>query len=538
MKRDQILAELNQPWDIIVIGGGITGAGVFREGARAGLRCLLLEQRDFAWGTSSRSGKMVHGGLRYLGQGQIKTTWHSVRERENLLQEYAGMVESLEFLIPYYQNQHLTPHLLSAALTVYDLMAWRRDHSRLTAANFSRQIPDLEAQKLAGGFRFRDACTDDARLVLRVIQEGEGYGGIALNYVKAEEVSRAKSGRVQGTVVRDEVSKKTFELQSKLVINSTGVWADGLRSQLGKPTRLRRLRGSHLVFPSRRFPLRQALSFFHPADKRAVYVLPWEGVTLVGTTDIDHEFSLADEPRISYSEGEYLLAGVRELFPSLNLTVKDILATFAGVRPVLNTGKANPSKEARDHIIWNDNGLLTVTGGKMTTFSLLAREALAEIRRQISADSPGSSKGSRQMSNEIKGSKNENKSVARQAVHSEVRQEAVFQRLTGHYGCENALLMLQQANEREREIIPGTGILWLELRWAARQERVVHLEDLLLRRVRLGLLAPNGGSGLMQRIREIVQPELGWDDSQWEDEAGRYLKLWRDAYAPDLVAGR
>ena len=522
MKRDQILAELNRSWDIIVIGGGITGAGVFRESARAGLRCLLLEQRDFAWGTSSRSGKMVHGGLRYLGQGQIKTTWHSVRERENLLQEYAGMVETLAFLIPYYQKERLTPHLLSAALTVYDLMAWRRDHSRLTAENFSRQIPELDTQKLAGGFCFRDACTDDARLVLRVIQEGESYGGTALNYVKAEEVSRDKSGRVRGTVVRDEVSKKTFELQAKLVINSTGVWADSLRSQLGKPTRLRRLRGSHLVFPRRRFPLRQALSFFHPADRRAVYALPWEGVTLVGTTDIDHEFSLADEPRISYSEGEYLLAGVRELFPSLNLTVKDILATFAGVRPVLNTGKANPSKEARDHVIWNDNGLLTVTGGKMTTFSLLARETLAEIRRQISVDSPGNSNGSRQMSKEVKGLEN----------------EAVFQRLAGRYSSENALLMLQQANEREREIIPGTGILWLELRWAARQERVVHLEDLLLRRVRLGLLAPDGGSGLMEHIREIVQPELGWDDSQWENEAGRYLKLWRDAYAPDLVAGR
>ncbi|AET67195.1 glycerol-3-phosphate dehydrogenase [Desulfosporosinus orientis DSM 765] len=517
MKRDQILAELKKPWDIIVVGGGITGAGVFREGARAGLRCLLLEQRDFAWGTSSRSGKMVHGGLRYLGQGQVKTTWHSVREREKLLRDYKGMVESMGFLIPFYENDRLTPYLLGAGLTVYDLMAFRYDHSQLDAVNFGMQVPAMDSHGLTGGVRFRDARTDDARLVLRVIQEGESLGGAALNYVKVEEVCKDKTGRVQGVTLRDEVSKKNLEVRGQLVINATGVWADELRSQVGRSPRMRRLRGSHLIFPSWRFPLAQALSFFHPADKRSVYVLPWEGITLVGTTDVDHEYSLAEEPHISYREGKYLLEGVRKNFPSLNLTAKDIIATFSGVRPVINTGKTNPSKESRDHVIWNDNGLVTVTGGKMTTFSLLARETLAKVREYI----PTTGTGERKSQQVSKG--------------TERPMEAAFQRIAGRYGDDNGTIMLQQANEREREVIPGTNILWTELRWAARHEGVVHLEDLLLRRVRLGLLVSNGGAELMQRIREIVQPELGWNDQQWEHEESHYLELWQSAYSPGLI---
>lgn len=522
MERDEILAELKKPWDIIVVGGGITGAGVFREGVRAGFCCLLLEQRDFAWGTSSRSGKMVHGGLRYLGQGQIRTTWHSVREREKLLREYAGMVESMGFLVPYYENDRLTPYLLGAGLTVYDLMAFRYDHSQLDAVNFGMQVPAMDSHGLTGGVRFRDARTDDARLVLRVIQEGVSLGGIALNYVKVEEVCKDLTDRVQGVVLKDEVSKKNIEIRGQLVINATGVWADELRSQMGKSPRMRRLRGSHLIFPSWRFPLAQALSFFHPADNRSVYVLPWEGITLVGTTDVDHEHSLDQEPHISNSEGEYLLEGVRKNFPSLNLTAKDIISTFSGVRPVINTGKANPSKESRDHAIWNDNGLVTVTGGKMTTFSLLARETLAKIRKHL--PSTGMGKGiSQQVS----------KGAERLIIDNQ--EGAAFQRLAGRYGYDNGTAMLQQANERAREVIPGTDIMWTELSWAARHEGVVHLEDLLLRRVRLGLLVPNGGAELMQQIREIIQPVLGWDDQKWQAEAIHYLDLWRNTYSPGLV---
>ncbi len=526
MKRDQILAELKKPWDIIVVGGGITGAGVFREGSRLGFRCLLLEQCDFAWGTSSRSGKMVHGGLRYLGQGQIRTTWHSVREREKLLREYAGMVESMGFLVPYYENDRLTPYLLGAGLTVYDLMAFRYDHSQLDAVNFSMQVPTLNSQGLTGGVRFRDARTDDARLVMRVIQEGESYGGVAFNYVKVEELCKDQSGRVRGVALRDEVSKKNVEVRGQLVINATGVWADELRSQMDISPRMRRLRGSHLIFPSWRFPLAQALSFFHPADNRSVYVLPWEGITLVGTTDVEHQYSLAEDPHISYGEGNYLLEGVRRNFPSLNLKAKDIISTFSGVRPVINTGKANPSRESRDHAIWNDKGLVTVTGGKMTTFSLLARETIAKVRKYL--PSTGTAKGNTQrMSKKI------------DQIHSLAQHKGVFYlRLTGRYGSDNGLAMLEQANERELEVIPGTNIIWSELRWTARQEGVVHLEDLLLRRVRLGLLVPNGGAKLMQRIREIVQPELGWDDQRWEHEATNYLDLWRSAYSPSLVSSQ
>ena len=523
MKRAEILAELPDVWDVIVIGGGMTGAGVFREAAQAGYRTLLLEQRDFAWGTSSRSGKLVHGGLRYLSQGQVKTTWHSVRERERLLRRYPGLVEELIFAVPVYSA--LSGLMLRTGLAVYDGMAGNWTHRRLDAAQLRATVPGLKSKGLRGGFAFRDAQTDDARLVLRVIREGLRQGGTALNYMRVEEVVRDGQGRVLGVMARDREHGEFRELRAQAVINATGVWADHLRQQLGATPRLRKLRGSHLILASSRLPLAQAVSFSHPEDQRPLYAMPWQGVTLVGTTDLDHELPLAEEPKLSRQEGIYLLEGLNACFPYLALQAGDVMASFAGVRPVLNTGKADPSREARDHVVWPERGMITVTGGKLTTFPLLARQALRQAAKWL-----GSPPGPRQG----RGGTEYPQREADAATGGAGGNEALAV-LTGRYG-DAAWEILAHAAGIGWEKAPGTGTYWAELAWSAECEQVMHLDDLLLRRTRLGLLLPQGGAQILEEIRARVLPSLGWDEAKWRQEKADYLVLWQKAYSPQPLS--
>jgi glycerol-3-phosphate dehydrogenase len=521
-KREQLLDGLKGSWDVIVIGGGITGAGILREASVRGLKALLLEQKDFGWGTSSRSGKLVHGGLRYLRQGQVGTTWHSVREREKLLREYGGLVEGLGFLLPSYSADRLGTMLLGLGLTVYDLLALKRSRCRYSAGDVELLAPALKSGGLAGGFWYRDARTDDARLVLRVIREGVRTGGQALNYARVLDVCRGRGGRVQGVVFQDEVSGKTFDVRGQVVINATGVWADQVRSMLGAAPRLRRLRGSHLVFPRWRFPLALAVSFPHPEDGRPVYIFPWEDSTLMGTTDLDHGYPLDREPSITPQEGNYLLEGARRFFPSLDLSRADVVSTFAGVRPVLNTGKKDPSRESRDHVVWDDNGMITITGGKLTTFNLLARQALDRAARYIS--------GSR-----VPRAGHKGRGEILINLPGDDREEEAL-RLAGRYGPEAAALV-EEAGAGDLKPLPGTAILKAELRWAARHESVVHLDDLFIRRVRLGILSPRGGAALLDGLAADLRLDLGWDNGRWEEEVSRYTSIWQQAYSPELIMG-
>jgi glycerol-3-phosphate dehydrogenase len=316
------------------------------------------------------------------------------------------------------------------------------------------------------------------------------------------------------------------------VVNATGAWADRLRETMGEKPRIRPLRGSHLIFPGWRLPAAQALTLWHPIDRRPVFIFPWEGITLVGTTDVDHRRDLDDEPRISPYEVAYLMAAVEAQFPSQGIGLQDVISSFAGVRPVIGSGKENPSKELRDHAIWNENGILTVTGGKLTTFRLIALDVLKSIALLLpnipSPDNqaPVLDPVDTSWINEIPGKTENDKEF-----HS--LDEESRRRLLGRYGADVPSL-LASAGSRELEAVPGTQIFWAELRWAARAEGVVHLDDLLLRRVRLGILLPEGGKEYLPEIRRICQPELGWDDHHWEAEEAGYLQLWRDSYSlPD-----
>jgi glycerol-3-phosphate dehydrogenase len=521
--RDQVWAQLGNPedpWDLIVVGGGITGAGILREAARAGLRALLLDAGDFACGTSSRSSKLVHGGFRYLRSMHIRLTFEAVRERERLLKQGRGLVTSLGFLLVSFPEDRIPPWVFGAGLAIYDLLALKWGHQHYDAAGLRTLCPPLSAPDLRGGYRYIDAQTDDARLVLRILREAVREGGTALNYAKVETLLQARSGRVQGIVARDQdpdAEGRTVEIQAPVVINATGAWADMLREQVGGRRRLRKLRGGHLVFPFDTLPLPRAVSLLHPSDGRPVFAFPWEGVTIVGTTDIVHDETLDHDPAISADEAEYLMAAVEKAFPDLGLSLEDVQCTFSGFRPVVDTGKANPSKESREHVIWRENGLLTVTGGKLTTFRVMAHDALRAVRRQLPSR-PIFDRNLRVL----------DKAPAESSLYADLDASARLW-LIGRHGAD-APAVLAAANAGECTTISDSPALWAELRWAARAEGVVHLDDLLLRRVRLGLLLPQGGIPLLEHIRAVVQHELGWDDARWEEEARQYTDLWHASY--------
>jgi len=520
--RQEFWDNPDRQYDLVVIGGGITGAGILREASRAGIKTLLVEAQDFAAGTSSRSAKLVHGGLRYLQNAQVRLTLESVRERDRLLREGTGLVSPLGFIFTSYRGDRLPGWVYGAGMAFYDLLARRWNHRRFSRVETLQCFPRLCQEGLVGWHQYYDAQVDDARLVLRVIQEAAATGGTAVNYASADQILQMEDGRVCGVRICDRTSKgvsRSVEVQSSAVINATGCWADNLRVHVGGKKRLRQLRGSHLVFPAQRFPLSQAICFSHPVDHRPLFAFPWEGVTLFGTTDVDHRIDdepLPNEPAISSLELDYLMVALDHYFPELRLGEPDIQASFSGVRAVVNTGKANPSKESREHVLWDEHGLLTVTGGKLTTFRLMAHEALRRIRSRL----PG------------KPDFNPRLRVLDHVEDNGLESEDFVEqyRLIGRYG-RSAAELYKLACPGDLDPIPNTPYIWGELRWAAREEGVVHLDDLLLRRVRLGLLSTGGGLPFINRIREIAQPELGWDTGRWNKEVERYARIWHTSYS-------
>lgn len=512
--REEVLNRLqnsSETWDILIIGGGITGAGIFAEAARYPLKILLVDQNDFAWGTSSRSSKMIHGGLRYLAQGNVLLTWHAAREREYLLKKYPGLIKPLSFLLPIYEGRQPSKWLAMLGIAAYDFLAGHWNHSYWGVEKLLSEVPNLAKEQLKGALHFNEASTDDARLVLRLIMDAASDHAIPLNYVRVQELIKDQKG-VCGALLKDASTGFEFEIKSKLVINATGVWADYLREQLAEKPCMRPLRGSHIIFPAEVFPLDHTVSVLHPEDKRPIFVSPWLGATLVGTTDLDYHDSLAEEPAITEQEEAYLLNGIAQFFPTLSIKQKDILSTFAGIRPVVGTGKAKPSQESRDTVMWLEKGLLTVTGGKLTTFRYVAKKALAKLKNYLP-----------QLKNPLMHEED-------RSPNAEEFSKPDLKRIWEYYG-HKAVAAMSRYSEEDLKPIKHTPVLWGELRWAAQNESVMHLDDLLLRRTRIGLLLPEGGKEILEEVSRICRDELNWTPNQWEEEKQRYLKNWKKHYS-------
>ncbi len=515
MKSD----TLNKSYDLVIIGGGITGAGVFREAVRMGLDALLCEGRDFAWGTSSRSSKLVHGGLRYLKQGRFRLMMTSVREREYLLQCAPGLVEPLDFMMPVYRGERPSRIQLAAGLCLYDLAAGHCQHRYIPASGIEPDAFPIRKKDLKGAFLFRDAQSDDTRMVIRLIAEGIEAGGTARNYTKVEHILRSRDGRVAGVALTDTDTGQSTEVHCPAVINATGVWAETLHHSPDPRLHIRPLRGSHLVLPREVLPIGCGIGFLHPRDRRFVFAVPWEGVVLVGTTDLDHDRELDIEPHISREETVYLIEAACHMFPECRIDQKTIISTYCGIRPVLSRHDRSPSAESREHVVWHDRGLVTVTGGKLTTFRHLAWDALAAIgtylpdRRPIDRLLPIYDRIDPQPGD---------------CVHLDA---SARRRLCGRIGRGTATL-LAEADDTDLTPIPGTRTLRAELVHGARSEWVRHLDDLLLRRTRIGLQCRDGGIAHLEWIRNRCRPFMGWDDARWNAEQDAYRSLWQRSYSP------
>jgi len=510
-QRPQPSTLTSEVWDLIVIGGGITGAGIFLEAARRGQRVLLLEQQDFAWGTSSRSSKMVHGGLRYLGQGDIRLTRDSLRERERLLKELPDLVVRHPYLFTIRRGRFPGRWAMKAVLWLYDFLAGIRDHHWLSVDRLLAQLPGLNSDGLVGAMRYTDALTDDSRLVARVLHEGCLHGGQACNYVEVTQISSANKvftlsvkDRHKEDSAKEDSSKKeddskesskeegaTLTLQTRHVINATGAWADQLS---GSEKKVRPQRGSHIFVPALRLPVDECLAILHPDDNRPVFVFPWEGVTCIGTTDLDHSADLSFEPICSRAEIDYLLRLVNSQFSQVPLQDKDIISTMAGVRPIIASGKGiDPSKERRDHEVWEKDGVITVSGGKLTTFRLIALDALQAAG----------------LINPV------------EYKHSQATTKPMF---------EFAVQAPQQLGH-PLAALPTGAALREQIDWVLRYEMVVHLDDLLLRRTRVGNVLAQGGQQVLAEVRPLCQQHLGWSDEQWDAEASRYMNIIQRYYS-------
>ncbi len=522
--REATWRDLDQPWDIIVIGGGITGAGIFNMAAHKGLKVVLLEANDFAFGTSSRSSKLVHGGIRYLKNRQFDVVRESVKERERLLRESGGLVDPLPFIFPAYEDNQRETKMMKLGVLVYDLMAPKWQHRTLSKAQTQKALPALTMETLTGGVRYFDALVDDSQLVLRVIMDGIRFGGSAINYCQVIELCKAKSGDVEGVIVEDQtgiMNPSQIELHGKVVINATGPWSDTLREKINGAPKLRQLRGSHLVFSQDAILLNAAVTMLHPRDNRALFAIPWENRIIIGTTDLDHDNSKTsqkcciDETSITPDEVEYLIESARYTFPDYPVSEEDIISTFSGLRPVIHTNAPTPSQESRAHEIWCENGLVTVAGGKLTIFRVMAADVLNYCANKL----PGRPEFDHRTTC---------------FIHPEPqnRQDLTNPNwilMAGRLGSD-VNQFFQNANPQDLQPITPIPALWAELAWAAENEAVVHLDDLLLRRVRLGVLLPNSGMDLIREVRKRVQAPLGWSDQTWTAEVDRYLQIWRENY--------
>ena len=506
------LSQLASRYDLVIIGAGITGAGVLREAVRTGASVLMVDKQDFAAGTSSGSSKLVHGGLRYLQSAQWRLTLESVRERGRLLREAPGLVSSQAFLMPIHRGARPGRALMQTGLFIYDLMAGRLASCWLSAADVAKVEPTLDRHEMLGAMVFEDAQTDDARLVQRLIEDSRAAGATALNYVEVADLERQDT-RVTGVVLNDVLTQQSRRIDAGMVVNATGVWARQFApATVGAPS-LRPLRGSHFVFAANRLPITHAISWLHPRDRRPVFAYPWEGAVLYGTTDLDHDVRALDEPRMSADESRYLIEALQLRFPGLQLTSADALCSYAGVRPVVAGGKQAPSAESRESALWSSPGLVSITGGKLTTFRITARKVLAEISKQSPMLAPR----------------------ADAPLFDGARSaDGITQRLSGRLGSAN-MQRLRSEPEFEIELLEAVGntpYTAAELRWSARHEQVMHLEDLLMRRTRIGLVSREGGKEFLPRVREIVQAELGWDDARWNAEEIAYLAMWQRLHAP------
>ncbi len=507
LSRSNAVAALTaEPFDVLVIGGGITGAGVALDAATRGYSVALVERGDYAGGTSSRSSKLVHGGLRYLQNFDLGLVREALVERQINVNIAPHLVRPLPLIVPSFDGAR-PDRIVALGLNMYDVMALRRRRGRdeewsparhrlISGAEVVAQLPALADRAPTGGYLFYDCQTDDVRLVLTVLAEAERFGAVAANRVEAVELVPG------GARVRDRESGELLDVRASYVVNATGVWADRLRpaelhDEAEVPV-IRPSRGTHLVLDASVLPV-TAGAIVPAGGGRSIFVLPWLGQTLVGTTDNDYEGSL-EHVRPSEDDVAYLLDAVNAFFAA-TLDASDVVAAYAGVRPLISTGDPRKSVDIsrKAELYETSSGMITITGGKLTTWRRMAKLTVDRIVERAGADAP---------------CQTESVPLGMAIEPSDLTAAPEFAReqLAARYGHVAHDVIALGGLE---PILPGRPDLLAEAVHAARREQARTVGDVLLRRTRLGLtaarplLAP--GAAAIERVADAMGEELGWD---------------------------
>jgi glycerol-3-phosphate dehydrogenase len=480
-------------FDLLVIGGGITGCGVARDAAMRGLKVALVERDDFASGTSGRSSRLVHGGIRYLEHGQLHLVYESIRERQTLLRIAPHLVKPLGFTWPIYRGARVGKVRLSAGLVAYYVLAGGRSrmHSILNVRETLEREPSLEGIGLTGGAVYYDACTDDARLTVANAVAAQQNGAVVVSHARVTGISR-DHGKAIGAVVRSQYSDKTDDVRARVIVNATGVWTNEFTTD-ERARRHRGSKGAHISVPRERIGNRDAITLISPIDGRVMFCLPAGPQAIIGTTDTWTEES-PETVHASLADVDYLLRSANAYFPRAQLKRDDVVSAWAGIRPLASGKASSPSAVSREHsIVTDSSSVINVMGGKLTTYRAMAAEVVDSVQKALGEDRDRSPTDSVELPGADRASE---------------------------------ITRLQREDLKLSEpLVPGFPYTGAHLAYGVTREMAQDLSDLLIRRVHLAFETPDHGTSVAARAADIVAPLLGWDD---QTKSARVREYSRD----------
>ncbi len=506
-------------YDLVIIGGGINGAGAARDAASRGLRVALIEAQDFAAGTSSRSSKLIHGGIRYLENMEFKLVFEALNERTKLFEMAPHLVHPLRFMIPLYEDSRVGMFKMGLGMWLYDALALFQApemHEGLNARESIHRMPSIQADKLSGSYIYSDAYMDDDRLVIETLRSANALGAHCANYIKAIGAKFGADGKIHEVHCEDQISKEKFSIKTKHVISCVGPWTDQLGESFLKDWKkiLRPTKGIHLTLPKSRLPLTSAVVMGAEKSDRIVFAIPRHEMIIVGTTDTDFKDS-PENVGTAVEDVEYLLKVLGQYFPGAKLTSHDIIASYAGVRPLVKDGSSTEGKTSREHVIIDDpRGITFVAGGKYTTYRLMSEQTVDTALHHFSFDERARLKKS-----DTSSALNTSTSVdAFQQAQIQIEYwESRFKRsheevklLAQRYGMEAEVIMSKN---------PEHYTYWqLEASQAIQHTMCFHLTDFYTRRVPLFLADRNHGMHQLTEIASVFQHHLGWSEESLAQE--------------------